>query len=58
MGKKYTRMDHVKLAEDSFQKIRTEMVSFNRPHKFRFFTVCLSQILNGPLFNPLVPAVH
>ena len=47
---KYSRMDQVKFAGDSLQKI---MVCLRRPYHIKFFKGCLPQISLGPFLNTL-----
>ena len=43
-GSRYSRMDQVKLVEDSLGKIWSDMVRLGRPYPFKSFNGCLPQI--------------
>ena len=50
---KYSRMDLVKIVEDSLSKNWSNMVCLSRPYHFKFVKGCLPQILLGPFLNTL-----
>ena len=52
-GTKYSRMDQVKIVEDSLSKIWSHMVYLSSPHLFKFFKGCLPLHLLGAFLNTL-----
>ena len=52
-GTKYSRMDQVKFVEDSLLKFEGIWSASSRPCPFKFFKVCLPQILLGLFLNTL-----
>ena len=53
IGSKYSRIDQVKLVEDSLQNIWRDMICLSRAYPFKFFESCLPEILVGPFLNTL-----
>ena len=52
-GKRYSRMDQVKLLEESLLKNWRDMVCLSRPYPFKYFKSCHPQILFKPFLNTL-----
>ena len=53
MWQKYSRMDQVKIVEDSLLKIWRDIVYFSQTISLQIFKGCLPQILLGPFLSAL-----
>ena len=52
-GSRYSRMEQVKVVEDSLYKVWSDIVCLGRSYHFKIFKGSLTQILLGPFLNTL-----
>ena len=49
----HSKTDHLKFAEDTLEKMWSDLVFLNKPYIFKFFNGCLPQILHGQFLNAM-----